>query len=255
MTEVGSSLLRFLEEEAIAADKRFRYLSSLLSSEPSLPTHILDTLQNLRQHAEEDYSNCLHLQSVLPPTGSRKLSPVKRSEAAAAPAEAIVEERGSAVLRTGSSADSNVETGVAAGDDVFLLEGVEAELTMSPESATTTFSDGEGEESEADEGIHLPRKHHRPAAEIAASLPVGIPWPAELASLTRRNNGGESGAKTRRFRRAVPLGDAEDDDDDLPQDIAASIQAMARSVHTSSMFGDSVFGDLPRPRLNTLSNV
>jgi hypothetical protein len=41
------------------------------------------------------------------------------------------------------------------------------EETRSPESVTT-FSDGEGEESEADEGIHLPRKHHRPAVEVSS---------------------------------------------------------------------------------------
>jgi hypothetical protein len=41
------------------------------------------------------------------------------------------------------------------------------EETKSPESVTT-FSDGEGEESEADEGIHLPRKHHRPAVEVSS---------------------------------------------------------------------------------------
>jgi hypothetical protein len=39
------------------------------------------------------------------------------------------------------------------------------EATRSPESATT-FSDGEGEESEADEGIHLPRRHQKPAIEV-----------------------------------------------------------------------------------------
>ena len=46
--------------------------------------------------------------------------------------------------------------GVQGGDD----------STRSPESATTTFSDGEGEESEADEGIHLPRKHHKQLVEV-----------------------------------------------------------------------------------------
>ena len=43
------------------------------------------------------------------------------------------------------------------------------------------------------------------------------------------------------------------EDGTRPSDIAASIQAMARSVHTSSIFGDNVFGELPRPRVNTFS--
>ena len=47
------------------------------------------------------------------------------------------------------------------------------------------------------------------------------------------------------------LTDNIEDDEDRPTDIAASIQALAKSVHTSSIFGDSVFGDLPRPRTNT----
>jgi hypothetical protein len=92
-----------------------------------------------RQHAEEDYSNCLHLQSVVPPTYNQKLQPVVRAPAvfasavaavpsrqsslvAASPAEGIVEERGSAVLSWDAASDSNVEKAVAAIDDVFLLE-------------------------------------------------------------------------------------------------------------------------------------
>ena len=34
-----------------------------------------------------------------------------------------------------------------------------------------------------------------------------------------------------------------------PEDMAASIKALARSVHVD---GTEMFGDLPRPRLNTL---
>ena len=78
-------------------------------------------------------------------------------------------------------------------------------------------------------------------SQVAASLPVGIPWPAHLA-------GGPAGLE----KESEPaLSRVEDGG--KPSDIAASIQAIARSVHTSSIFGDNVFGELPRPRVNTFS--
>jgi len=40
-----------------------------------------------------------------------------------------------------------------------------------------------------------------------------------------------------------------DDEEEHPRDIAASIQAMARSVHQTY----DVFGELPPPRRNTMS--
>ena len=76
---------------------------------------------------------------------------------------------------------------------------------------------------------------------MAASLPVGIPWPAHLA-------GGAGGLEKESDPALTRL-----EDGTRPSDIAASIQAMARSVHTSSIFGDNVFGELPRPRVNTFS--
>ena len=79
---------------------------------------------------------------------------------------------------------------------------------------------------------------------MAASLPVGIPWPAHLA-------GGAGGAGGLEKESDPALSRLEDGT--RPSDIAASIQAMARSVHTSSIFGDNVFGELPRPRVNTFS--
>ena len=80
---------------------------------------------------------------------------------------------------------------------------------------------------------------------MAASLPVGIPWPAHLAG----GAGGAGGAE----KESDPALLARLEDGTRPSDIAASIQAMARSVHTSSIFGDNVFGELPRPRVNTFS--
>jgi hypothetical protein len=75
-----------------------------------------------RQHAEEDYSNCLHLQSILPPATSQKLRPTGAISSTLSTADGIVEERGRTVIASGSVGDLAVETAVSAGDDVFLLE-------------------------------------------------------------------------------------------------------------------------------------
>jgi len=122
-----------------------------------------------------------------------------------------------------------VELAVAATDDLFLMEGLED--SRSPQSLT--FSDDDREDSELDEGIHIPRRRaNKEPAQMAASHPVGIPWttlppPSEV----RQDDRGDHHHQQQ------------------PADIAASIRAMARSVH-----GSSVFGDLPRPRTNTLAN-
>ena len=75
--------------------------------------------------------------------------------------------------------------------------------------------------------------------QVAASLPVGIPLSPHLrpAPQVREADAGLGGRE----------------ESDRPSDIAASIQAIARSVHASSIFGDNVFGELPRPRVNTFS--
>jgi len=128
--------------------------------------------------------------------------------------------------------DEGVETALAVTDDLFLMEGTELEDPRSPQSLP--YSDEEIEDSEVDEGIHMShQRRERQDTEVAASLPVGIPWPAQLSS------------------RAVLTSRPPQDGDSHPRDIAASIQAMAKSVHTSSMFGDNVFGELPQPRTNT----
>ena len=53
--------------------------------------------------------------------------------------------------------EEDVEAGVAVTDDLFLMEGVDASTAQlrSPQSA---FSDEEREDSELDEGIHIPSK-------------------------------------------------------------------------------------------------
>merc|ERR1712142_933579 len=122
---------------------------------------------------------------------------------------------------------------IAVTDDLFLLEGVDSSngQLRSPQSV---FSDEDRDDSELDEGIHIPSKFsNKKPEEVAASLPVGIPWPAQMNS-----------ANVAQSRDVVVS-------EERPRDIAASIQAMAKSVHTSSIFGDNTFGDLPRPRLNT----
>lgn len=256
----GVSLASFLVEEEKQAEQRLRSLNRLLTDQQELvgggsafPCQVVETLHLLRQNAEEDLSNILHIQSIFPSSRraevarkglkltanllpSKNSSPVK----AALGLKNVFTENG-AVL---GQVDEGVEAAVAVTDDLFLMEGVD-ECNRSPGSLL--YSEEEHEDSELDEGIHIPSKRRERASsigQVAASLPVGIPWAAQITSLADKE---APDSRTRTVETILQR------KEEKPRDIAASIQAMAKSVHTSSMFGDNVFGDLPRPRLNTAS--
>ncbi|CAB3224985.1 unnamed protein product [Arctia plantaginis] len=102
-------------------------------------------------------------------------------------------------------------------EDLFDIEGTDSHHNMLSDQDDYD-SDLEGSN---DEGIHITRPRGGGVEAIARSLPMNMPkFPNERS--THR----------------------EYDDDEEPQDIAASIKALARSVH-----GD-VF-ELPRPRFST----
>ncbi|CAH2979513.1 unnamed protein product [Chilo suppressalis] len=100
-------------------------------------------------------------------------------------------------------------------EDLFELEGTDSHNNMNSDQ-----DDYDSDQGSNDEGIQISRPRRGVAADIARSLPINMPFPNE---------------------RPIPK---ELDDDEEPQDIAASIKALARSVH-----GD-VF-ELPRPRFST----
>lgn len=235
----SKNLLCFLAEEEKLSEQRLRMLNTLLDTSPpsTFPTHITDTLNLLRQNAEEDLSNILHIQSIFPSVLAKKTTataPAKTPKPKHSPVKAVQAVFGDSRAVLGQ-VEEDIEAGIAVTDDLFLMEGVDTSSNQlrSPQS---TFSDEERDDSELDEGIHIPSKFsNKKTYEVAASLPVGIPWPEQMtsASMAQTRQVGAQGGEER------------------PRDIAASIQAMAKSVHTSSIFGDNTFGDLPRPRLNT----
>ncbi|XP_017875610.1 uncharacterized protein LOC108622323 isoform X2 [Ceratina calcarata] len=109
---------------------------------------------------------------------------------------------------------------------LFPLEGMEDGLNTNQAQSSDEGSDTDGQ----DEGIHMPRGQRGGHPTLAKSLPVSVP---SFPSFVRRN--------------------VQDQDDDQlsidphdPHNIRASIKALAKSVH-----GDTVFGDLPRPRFST----
>ncbi|PNF20984.1 hypothetical protein B7P43_G09496 [Cryptotermes secundus] len=109
-------------------------------------------------------------------------------------------------------------------EGLFVLEGMDEVPAESLHSEEESDTDGSGSH---DEGIHIP-KARGIYSNLAKSLPVNVP-----AFLPPNKRDGD-----------------EREDERLPQDpadIAASIKALAKSVH-----GDAdVFGDLPRPRFST----
>lgn len=119
-------------------------------------------------------------------------------------------------------------------DCLFELEGVES-YSMAPRSSIPqNMSDVEESAEDAEDAL----------AELEAAIPIP-------GSHAKKQN-------MRDFARSLPIAIANsvnegtliaDSDDDVLEDnvdIAASIKALAKSVH-----GDAVFGDLPRPRLKS----
>ncbi|XP_013138624.1 PREDICTED: uncharacterized protein LOC106103409 isoform X2 [Papilio polytes] len=101
-------------------------------------------------------------------------------------------------------------------EDIFDLDGMDSQHNMISDQ-----DDYDSDQGSNDEGIHIARPRGAAHANIARSLPISVP------NFTMDR---------------TPV--KEIDDYEEPQDIAASIKALARSVH-----GD-VF-ELPRPRFST----
>ncbi|XP_032687284.1 uncharacterized protein LOC116851708 isoform X2 [Odontomachus brunneus] len=113
-------------------------------------------------------------------------------------------------------------------ETMFTLDGVED--TDAPNQIQSSEEESDTDDSGQDEGIHMPKGQRDGHSTLAKSLPVTVPaFPSMI-------------------RRRVQ----DQDDDQLPGDpldpnnIRASIKALAKSVH-----GDTIFGDLPRPRFST----
>ncbi|KAF3423136.1 hypothetical protein E2986_00660 [Frieseomelitta varia] len=111
---------------------------------------------------------------------------------------------------------------------LFPLEGMED--TVNTDQVQSSEEGSDTDDSGQDEGIHMPRGQRGGHPTLAKSLPVSVP---PFPSFVRRT--------------------VQDEDDDQlsrdphdPHNIRASIKALAKSVH-----GDTVFGDLPRPRFST----
>ncbi|XP_033217613.1 uncharacterized protein LOC117173253 [Belonocnema kinseyi] len=112
---------------------------------------------------------------------------------------------------------------------LFPLEGMDDNV-YSDDCQLSSDLESDTDESVKNEGTHVPRSQKRCYPMLAKSLPVSVP---DFRPFGRRT--------------------AHDDDDDKesidprdPHNIRASIKALAKSVH-----GDTVFGDLPRPRFST----
>jgi len=238
---VAIDVRRFVAEQENQTEQRLGMVNTLMPDESSnntLPSHITETFDLLRQNAEEDLSNNMHIQSTFPsslskePSGqtdSSSSSKLNLKQSRVKTVQAVFGETGEVL----GQVEEDVEAAIDVTDYIFTMEDVDSSGQL--RSHQSVFSDEDRDDSELAEGIHIPSKFRKKKPEeVAASLPVQIQSPAQMNSayVAQRRDGGVTEAS------------------ETPRDIAASIQAMANSVHTSSIFGDNIFGELPRPRLN-----
>ncbi|EZA50753.1 hypothetical protein DMN91_000797 [Ooceraea biroi] len=115
-------------------------------------------------------------------------------------------------------------------ETLFPFEGIEDVDAGSQSFLWSSEEGSDTDDADQNEEIRMPKGQRDSHTTLAKSLPVTVP------------------AFTSIIRRTMQ----DQDDDQLPNDpldphnIRASIKALAKSVH-----GDTVFGDLPRPRFST----
>lgn len=111
---------------------------------------------------------------------------------------------------------------------LFTLDGVEDNIDAANQIQSSE-EESDTDDSGQDEGIHMPKGQRDGHSTLAKSLPVTVPiFPSIVRAVQDQDDG------------QLP-GDPLD-----PHNIRASIKALAKSVH-----GDTIFGDLPRPRFST----
>lgn len=118
-------------------------------------------------------------------------------------------------------------------DCMFDIDGMENDKTPPPDDITDEEECEYNDESNdnnnlADGGILIPRQYGRQTSSIAKSLPISMP------------------------KKMAPYLSNEEDLDEVLEDtvdIAASIKAIAKSVH-----GEAVFGDLPRRQIQKFTS-
>lgn len=119
-------------------------------------------------------------------------------------------------------------------EGLFPLEGMEENNVIEDEEHSEDDLSDTDDSGSRDEGIHIPR---RKSVAIARSLPIRVraDFDLSLRLFDERldDNKGKQNYK-HKPRNERPL------------DIAASMKALANSVH-----GDTVFGDLPPPRIGS----
>lgn len=109
-------------------------------------------------------------------------------------------------------------------EGLFDMEGM-MEANVMPPQANFPSDDDDTDDSNHDEGIHIPRGQVA-GRDLAQSVPVSVPmWP---------NSRPKPPMEPQCIERPSDTGQ-----------MAASIKALARSVHSTSV---DLFGDLPRPR-------
>ncbi|XP_008208814.1 lobe protein isoform X1 [Nasonia vitripennis] len=114
------------------------------------------------------------------------------------------------------------------GEALFMLEGMDdTPLPIRQLQASDQESDTD---DSGNEGMHIPRSQRSGHPTLAKSLPVTVPTFNTFSQRLMQDDDDEQISRN-------PID---------PHNIQASIKALAKSVH-----GDTVFGDLPRPRFST----